>query len=229
MKKLLILILLCISINSSAKGQHKIDTTPETEDNVITIQLEENYYHIPNTQQLPVNTNYLNASVGYSSNFGLDLQLATYNCPLSGGGAQNYECDSFVNITQTAQLTKSLNLIVGTQNGTTFSQPIRWHNVDFVTFSYTPIKLLESHLGSYFVNKDESAIGINVIGYTIGFVYKIKNKFRVEADYFNGHNNMSGAQINLFYDKLYLGVIVPETNSGNEFAGIIGFKYTFKM
>jgi len=226
--KLILLTLLCISINSFAKGQHKIDTTPEIETDVFTIQAEENYYHVPNSNSLPVDTNYLNLSIGYSFDFGLDLQLITYNCPLSGGGAQNYECDTFFNMTQTVNITEYVNVITGIQNGISILNPINWHNIDFSVISYSPIKEFEGHFGSYFVNKSEGTIGIDVIGYTGGFIYNVYDKFRIESDYFNGHNNLSGAQINFFYDWGYLGIIVPETNSGNEFAGVIGVKYTFK-
>jgi hypothetical protein len=217
---LVVLILLAPSVN--AKGQHKLDTTPAAGDNTWTLQIEENFYHTP------ANTNYINATLGYSFDFGLDIQLATYNAPLTGGGAQNYELDNYLNITQSFKLIHNAAFVIGTQNGTVFAQPAQWHNVEFGVFSYTPFKSIEIHGGSYFVNRDLGTIGINVVGYTTGFVTKVAKAFRIEGDYFSGHNNLSGAQLNFFYDTYYLGVIVPETNSGNEFAGVTGIKLNFK-
>jgi len=211
------------------KGNHKLDTTPELETDVWTLQIEENYYHTTNAfdangKALPIDTNYVNATIGYSFDFGLDTQIATYNCPLSGGGAQNFECDTYINITQTINLRNQLNFIIGTQNGTVFNAPVQWHHLDFGVLSYTPITRIEMHGGSYFVNSYLASLPVDVIGYTTGFAAKFNPKFSVEADYFDGHNNISGAQINLFYKSYYVGVIIPETGSGNQYAGVAGLR-----
>ena len=223
--------LLLIPALASGKGNHKLDTTPELETDVWTVQIEENYYHTTNAYDtngkvLPIDTNYVNATIGYSFDFGLDAQVATYNCPLSGGGAQNFECDTYINITQTIQLRDKLNLILGAQNGTVFNAPAQWHNVDFGVLSYTPIKGIEMHGGSYFVNSYLANLPVDVIGYTTGFVAKFTPKFSVEADYFDGHNNLSGAQFNFFYKSYYVGVIIPETGSGNQYAGVVGLRFS---
>ena len=222
---------LLIPALASGKGNHKLDTTPELETDVWTIQVEENYYHTTNAydtngKALPIDTNYVNATIGYSFDFDLDAQIATYNCPLSGGGAQNFECDTYVNLTQTIQLRDKLNLILGTQNGTVFNAPGQWHNVDFGVLSYTPITGIEMHVGSYFVNSYLASLPVDVIGYTGGFVAKFNPTLSVEADYFDGHNNLSGAQLNFFYKMCYLGVIIPETGSGNQYAGIAGVRFS---
>jgi len=222
--------LLLIPALASGKGNHKLDTTPALENDVWTIQIEENYYHTTNAydtngKALPIDTNYINATLGYSFNFGLDAQIATYNCPLSGGGAQNFECDTYINLTQTFYLRDKLNLILGTQNGTVFNAPAQWHNVDFGILSYTPITSFEMHGGSYFVNSYLATLPVEVIGYTGGFVAKFNPKFSLEADYFDGHNNLSGAQLNFFYKSYYVGVIIPETGSGNQYAGVAGVRF----
>jgi hypothetical protein len=213
------------------KGNHKLDTTPELETDVWTLQIEENYYHTTNAydangKALPIDTNYVNASIGYSFDFGLDAQIAAYNCPLSGGSAQNFECGTYINLTQTINLGEQLNLILGTQNGTVFNAPAQWHHLDFSVLSYTPIIGIEMHGGSYFVNSYLASLPVDVIGYTTGFVAKFNPTFSVEADYFDGHNNISGAQINLFYKSYYLGVIIPETGSGNQYAGVAGLRFS---
>ena len=210
-----------------AKGGKKIDTTPELENSVWVLQGELNYYNIQNDLQQPTNTLYVNGTVGYSFDFGLDLQLATYNCPLVGGDAQNYECDSYINATQTVMFNKMFGFVIGTQNGTVFTQSAQWHNSEFGVFSYTPFYWIELHAGAYYANRGLAATTYNSMGFTSGFGWDVYKKIRVEADYFSQHTNASGANFNLFYDKYYIGVIVPETHSGNEFAGVTGIKLKF--
>jgi hypothetical protein len=226
-----LITLLLIPALATGKGNHKLDTTPELESDVWTVQIEENYYHTTNAydtngKALPIDTNYVNATLGYSFDFGLDAQVATYNCPLSGGSAQNFECDTYINIMQTINLRDQLNLILGTHNGTVFNAPAQWHHVDFGVLSYTPIEGIEMHAGSYFVNSYLATLPVNVIGYTTGFVAKLTPRFSVEADYFDGHNNLSGAQLNFFYKSYYVGVIIPETGTGNQYAGVAGLRFS---
>ena len=140
--------LLLIPALAAGKGNHKLDTTPELKTDVWTLQIEENYYHTTNAydtngKALPIDTNYVNATIGYSFDFGLDAQVATYNCPLSGGSAQNFECDTYINIMQTINLRDQLNLILGTHNGTVFNAPAQWHHVDFGVLSYTRLRVLK--------------------------------------------------------------------------------------
>ena len=227
----LLIPLLLIPALVSGKGNHKLDTTPELETDVWTIQVEENYYHTTNAydtngKALAIDTNYVNATISYSFDFDLDAQIATYNCPLSGGGAQNFECDTYIKLVQTIKLRDKLNLILGTQNGTVFNAPGQWHTVDFGVLSYTPTTGIELHGGSYFVNSYLASLPVDVIGYTGGFVAKVNPTFSIEADYFDGHNNLSGAQLNVFYKLCYVGVIIPETGSGNQYAGVAGVRFS---
>ncbi len=229
---LLILLLYFLPFAVLAKGQHRIDTTPNLlDEGGWTLTVEQDYYHIPNQvsqttgNALPTDTYYLNATLDYSLPNGLDIQLQTQNCPLAGGGAQNYECDSYINLSQTFDITDDWSAIVGTQNGTVFKGPLAWHNADYALAIYQPIDDINLHGGTYFVDKDLS-VTTNTVGYTLGFALGY-NKWRVEADYFSGHNNLSGAQVNTFYGPYYLGVIVPEHNSGNEFAGVCGVRWAF--
>ena len=226
MKKGLIIALFPLAV--MAKGNHKVDTTPSNNLGVWTVQIEENYYHITNDNGLPVNTNYINAAFGYSFRSGLDLQLATYNCPLSGGGAQNFECDTYINSTQSFALNNRIKLNIGSQTGFVFSDTKHIHMVDFGLLSYSPFNSVEMHSGVYYANVNINGAGFDIIGFTGGFVTSFGNKLRIEGDYFDGHNNLSGAQLSFFYDKFYVGLIVPETNSVDEFAGVLGFKTAFE-
>ena len=64
-------------------------------------------------------------------------------------------------------------------------------------------------------------------------VMLIRNKLSLQMDYISGHHSLSGATVNMLLNltsrfQLYMGVSVPEQNSGNEFAGIIGFNLSSK-
>ena len=232
MKKIIALIILCALFSDAyAKGQRRLDTTPNMNDeqDEVTLQVEGNYYHIPDSfnqttgNPNPTDTYYINATLDYSLTTGTDIQLATYNCPLAGGGAQNYECDSYVNLSQTFNITKHWSFLLGSQNGTVFASPSQWHNADYGLF-VVQNKLVNFHAGTYFVDKT-LATTTNSVEFTAGFQLDFDNGFMVQSDYFSGHNNLSGAQWNVFYKQYYIGVVVPEHNSGNEFAGVVGFKF----
>lgn len=231
LKKCLAMAVLCLPLTVSAKGSHKLDTTPEVAVGAVTAQIEDNYYHNTNSfdsngNLLPVDTDYINATIGYSFDFGLTVQAATYNCPIFGGGAQNFECDTYINIIQRFNLTEHFGVNIGSQNGTVFGALPQWHHVDFGLLSYQVTNDIEIHSGSYFVNSYLATIPVDVIDVTTGFVVKFNEKFSWEMDYFGGHNNLSGAQLNWFYKSYYLGVIIPESGSGNQYAGVVGMRIT---
>lgn len=226
MRNLLLIFILLFSGVVYSKGQHKLDTTPEKELDILSLEVEDNYYHIP-SKTSPVDTNYINAIVSYSFNFGFDAQIATYNCPLTGGQVQSFECDTYINFEQTFKF-KEHEITFGSQNGTTFTSNNKWHNIDFISHSTKLHENFESHNGIFYINKNLASIGTDSFGYVGGFICDIDKNWRIESDYFSGHTNVSGAEINVFYDKFYFGVIVPETNSGNEFAGVVGIKLKMK-
>lgn len=198
----------------------KVDVTPSTQDDdVWAFTLESDSYEA---------TAYLNPVVDFSSRNGWDIQIAFYNIPVYGGGAQNYEWDSYLNLSKTFYLNGRFKALVGTQNGTTLFSASQWHNFDYGLLLYQPISFLNLRAGAYWADKALSTTS-DVGGYAMGFSLElIKNALSFQGDYFSGHSNVSGAVVNLFYQclpktQIYLGVGVPETNSGNEFYGIIGF------
>jgi hypothetical protein len=206
------------------KGNRKLFIDSQVKNtNSAVLQLEENYYHIANDNNLPVDTNYINASLDYSFSTGTSIQAATYNCPLSGGGAQNFECDTYINIMQSLNLYKNIYFHIGSQNGTVFDAFHKWHNAEYTIISFKPISFIRIHGGSYFVNKDLS-VTTNVFGYITGLNISLSDNWNLSADYSSGNNNLSGSTINLYYKYYYLGVGIPEHNSGNEFYGAAGIK-----
>ena len=211
---------------SRAHPIKKIDTTPNLRgEDVWTFTLESNTYR---------GTVYLNPVLDFSAKGGWDVQIASYNVPVYGGGAQNYEWDSYINMSKTFDLSARFKAIAGTQNGTTaFSASRQFHNVEYALAIYQPIPTANIHAGPYWANK-ALTVTTDVLGYTAGFSFEpVKNTITVQGDYFSGSNNVSGAIINVFYRflpkaQVYVGVGVPETNSGNEFYGTVGFALASK-
>jgi hypothetical protein len=211
---------------SRAHPVKKVDVTPNTRnEDVWTFTLESNTYQ---------STVYLNPILDFSSRNGWDIQIASYNIPVHGGGAQNFEWDSYINLSKTFDISTQFKAIAGTQNGTTaFTASRQYHNVDYGLLVYQPIPAVNFHAGSYWANKALTAT-TDYLGYTAGFSFEpIKSTLTVQGDYFSGSNNVSGAIVNVFYRflpkvQVYIGVGVPETDSGNEFYGTLGFSLASK-
>jgi hypothetical protein len=204
----------------------KVDVTPNTnDDGVWTFTLESNAYQ---------STVYLNPILDYSSTDGWDVQIASYSIPVYGGGAQNYEWDSYINLSKTFELNEDFKTLIGSQNGTTlFSNTRRWHNFDYGLLIYQATPALNLHAGPYWAGRALTTTS-NEIGYTAGLSYEfIEDTLLLQGDYFSGSSSVSGAVVNLFYSilpnaQINVGVGVPETKSGNEFYGIVGFSVASK-
>lgn len=221
-------LLLLISFEESfarggSKGHpfRKFDNTPNPiNEDIWTVTLESNTYQ---------DTGYLSPIIDFSSKKGWDIQLASYNIPMYGGGADNYEWDTYVNLSQTFVITPSISALIGSQNGTTLlSQQRQLHHVDYGLLIYQPLDAINLHGGPYWANKSLTTT-TNVVGYTAGFGIDIlPNKLAIQGDYFSGQNNLSGGIFNVLYRvipylQFYMGVGIPASNSGNEFFGIAGF------
>lgn len=197
----------------------KIDMTPNFGNDVWSFTLESNIYD---------GTLYANPVLDFSSSSGWDIQIASYNIPVYGGGAQNFEYDSYINLSKTFTLTHDLKAVFGTQNGTTmFAAPRQLHNVEYALSVYQPNKGFNVHSGVYWANKALTTT-TDYFGYTVGFnVELIHNTLSFVGDYYSGHNNLSGAVVSLWYAvtpkvSAYFGAGIPETDSGNQFYGIVG-------
>jgi hypothetical protein len=179
-------------------------------------------------------TVYLSQGVTYSAKYGWDFGLASYNTPLYGGGAQNYENDTYLSLAKTFIIDPKDVIIVGTQAGTTFATAHReMHLFHFANFRRDLTPWLTTYVGPYYANANLTTT-VDQVGFMTGFVGKIfPGTLHIQGDYVSGHQNVSGASVNLqWYVKpeiqLYTGVIVPERDSGNEFAGVIGFNVSTK-
>lgn len=212
----------------SARKEHpmkKVDILANQEDaDVWTFTLESNWYR----------TNlYLNPVLDYSSRGGWDVQVASYNIPVYGTGTPG-DWDSFVILSKTFQLGGPYKLVLGSQNGSSFSGSSRqYQNFDFGLFIWQPVELWSLHAGSYFANAALSGVG-GTVGFSAGFSLDLlKNVLTLQGDYFSGHSSLSGATMNLWLQvstgvQAYAGLGVPEQNSGNEFYGTLGFSVSSK-
>ena len=208
---------------------NKVDTTPNLQDtNVFTLTSEANQYQ---------NALYENFDIDFSSAGGWHIQLSTYNVPVyrDSNIAQPYQADTFINVSKTFKLTPSLGVVVGSQNGTYLSassSPMQWQNLDYSLALYQVNSVVSIRGGLCWANHIMSGT-TDVPGCLPGITLNlIDNTLTLQADYYSGHSSLSGAVVNLQYQvkffSTYIGVGVPETHSGNEFYGILGFSLSSK-
>ena len=209
---------------------NKVDTTPNTEDSgVFTLTSEANLYQY---------SLYENLDLDYSSSDGWDIQLASYNIPVyqDPNLDQSYQADTFINVSKTFKINSSFGVLIGTQNGAYLSAsppPMRWQNFDYSLALYQVNRYMSVRAGLYWANNNMSGT-TNVLGYLPGITLTlIDDTLSLQADYYSGQSSLSGAVVNLQYQatsyfQTYIGVGVPETNSGNEFYGILGFSLSSK-
>jgi len=161
----------------------------------------------------------------YGSSWSFGLQSA--NIRLAGKQAQNYESDTYINIGRSFDISEDLKFETGAMIGTNMNDNLQQlHATATMDINYQVSKNLNIHFGGYYVN-DVLATIHQPYNFSTGFKYHYKDVV-VLADYYSGNNNMSGTTFNVFYKltsnfRPYVGVIVPERNSGNEFAGVVGF------
>jgi hypothetical protein len=210
----------------------KLDTNTPVSEGVLTGTFETDYYHQPPTD--PATTVYGNATLDYSFSNGWDVQLASYSIALLGGGVQNQQAITYINLAKTFRLPYNFTLTLGTQNGFALDGPEHvLHNGEFGLISYIPNQYVNLHAGSFWLNKIMS-MTTDTYGYTTGLSYEfIPGLLTFTGDYYSGVSSMSGGYVNTWLRvhklaQIYVGVGVPTTNSGNEFYGAFGFQISNK-
>ena len=176
---------------------------------------------------------YVNPSLTYSSADNLDITVSSQNIPVWGGGAQNFQDDTYLMASKTFRLDDSRDIIIGGQYGyQLYDKGVgKPHELFYIDTIHKINDNLSLHGGSYYVNSALSTT-TNYTGAITGLIFKY-DSYIVRADYFGGHSNVSGATVSVGYFvkdwfNPYIGVGVPETNSGNEFYGIVGFTLSDK-
>ena len=228
MQKIVLATLLSlIALTTEAKGgkaMHRIDVTPPSDNNdVVSLQAEDNYYDI-NANYINSQTHYINATLELALKSGYSYQFQMLNCPASGGGAQNYECDIYFGVSKYTKLNELFAVNTGSANGTVFqSSAMQWHSSHYVNLDYKPFEWLIVYGGGYYANKQLSTT-TGVFGYLTGFSIKVLQDYKIEGQYLSGQNNLSGGTLNFWYKNIYLGIGGGEHNSMNEFFGAAGFK-----
>lgn len=204
---------------------NKVDTTPNSEDtDVFTLTSEANLYR---------NSLYENFDLDFSSRNGWDIQIASYNVPVyqDPNLSQSFQADTFINVSKTFRINQLLSVLIGSQNGAYLSAsppPMQWQNFDYSLALYQVNRFMSIRAGMYWANYSMSGT-TDVLGYLPGITLNlVDNTLTLQADYYSGQSSLSGAVINLQYQatrhfQTYIGVGVPEKDSGNEFYGILGF------
>ena len=173
-----------------------------------------------------------NLTLGYSSHNGWDFSLSLLNTQVLGSN-NHFQGDTFLNIAKTFEINDDYAITLGTQNGVALvnARPQLWFNFSFLDNRYDLTPWLMLHVGPYLANAAITGTSLQV-GFLSGTeITFIQNKLSLQMDYISGHHALSGANVNLLYNltprcQIYLGVLVPEQNSGNEFAGVIGFNFS---
>ncbi len=170
-----------------------------------------------------------NITVGYSANNGWDISLSLLNAQVLGNNNQ-FQGNTFFNIAKTFDINNDFSITAGTQNGIALAnvQPQLWFNFNFLDNRYDVTPWLLLHGGPYLANAAITGTSRQVGFLTGAEITFIQNKLSLQMDYISGHHSLSGATVNMLFNitprcQIYMGVLVPEQNSGNEFAGIIGF------
>jgi hypothetical protein len=173
-----------------------------------------------------------NITIGYSARHGWDFSLSLLNAQILGSNNQ-FQGDTFFNVAKTFDVTNDLSIVVGSQNGVALVnlQPQLWYSFSFLDHRYDVTPWLLIHGGPYLANAAITGTSRQV-GFIAGTeITFIQNKLSLQMDYISGHHSLSGAVINMLFNitprcQIYMGVLVPEQNSGNEFAGIIGVNFS---
>lgn len=170
-----------------------------------------------------------NISFGYSTKNGWDVSLSLLNVQIIGNH-NRFQGEPFINLAKTFVVNQAYSVTLGSLNGmmVASTQPNSWMNFSFLDNSYDIMPWLNLHGGPYLAN---AAITTTVrqVGFLTGIeIGIIPDKLALHMDYISGHHALSGANVNMLYNlsplcQIYLGVLVPEQNSGNEFAGVLGF------
>jgi hypothetical protein len=177
---------------------------------------------------------YENVLLGYSAKNGWDFSVSLLNAQVFGPN-QLFQGESFVSIAKTFTLNNDLSVTVGSQNGVYMvnQKPQQWLNYTYLDTRYDVAPWLLMHGGTYIANAALTGTSRQVGFITGTEITFIPNKLALQMDYISGHQSLSGATVNMLVNilpqwQIYMGVSVPEKNSGNEFAGIIGFNLSTK-
>ncbi|MGZ5006927.1 MAG: hypothetical protein ACXWE9_05000 [Methylobacter sp.] len=208
------------------RQQKRLKVNPVTdEENAWTANAESDVYRAGTFQ---------NVVIGYSARNGWDFSLALINTQILGAN-QQFQGDTFFNIAKTFTVDDDLSIVVGSQNGLAMVnvQPQLWYDYTYLDNRYEVTPWLLMHGGPYLANAALTGTSRQIGFLTGAEITFVQDRLALQMDYISGHHSLSGATVNLLLNitsrvQMYMGVSVPEQNSNNEFAGIIGFNLSTK-
>ena len=236
LKVLIILLTAVIPSEIKAKGKRpriQVVQDFEPEETAFLLTAESNDYYT---------IDYLNTTLEYSTKEGWDIGISSQNIPISNGSyAQNYNDDTYLTISKTWEQGWG-EITLGTMNGfqlyrytqqdinNGINTPNQLHSFTYGDVLWRASELVRLHSGTYYVNaalSTKTAYVAPIFGIVLG-----NEEFYMEADYFAGHTNVSGAQVTLYHNpyenlKYYAGIMIPERDSGNEFAAVLGVQFIY--
>lgn len=217
-------ILSCFISTAYSKNNNILSQVTEPVAGEVEVSLESNMYE---------NVGYLTPTFSYTTEDKSEYSFSIQNIPVVNKGAQNYEYDMYFGVTEFFKISDDTAIMVGALNGFSIQPFSVLHSYEFIDFRYRPINIDDNYIvlhgGPYFVNKTLSTTA-DEFGYQLGLEASYYD-FILNMDYVSGRSNVSGAVVTFGYQidkhyKVYTGVSVPGSNSGNEFYGILGFNYT---
>lgn len=175
-----------------------------------------------------------NITVGYSTSNGWDFSLSLVNVQILGANKQ-FQGYTFFNVAKTFNLDEDFSVILGSQNGVALvnTQPQLWYNFSYLDSRYNAVPWLILHGGVYLASAALTGTARQV-GFIAGSeISLIQDELALQMDYVSGHHSLSGAIVNMLFNitpkcQIYLGVYIPEQNSGNDFSGTLGVNFSSK-
>lgn len=177
---------------------------------------------------------YYNMFLEYETEDQLKIGVYFNNMPIQVGNyTQTYSYDSYIGISKWFKLSTDFKLGFGSQSGTQLKgSPKNYLNFEFLQLQYKIMPNFYIGLGAYYANTSLTTTNTN-FGSMISLYYEfIPHTLWAEFDWYSGETNISGSILNTYYkmnkfSNVYVGIQIPASNSGNEFAGNIGLILQF--
>lgn len=213
----LLILICCISQAKEKNTKKKINLISSQDKIELTQELNQysNLLYLNEAIEIPINS--------------WDIGFQIQNIPLINGNIQNFEYDAYLSISNTFNITENFSIQLGEMGGILLTGKGKFQNFSYLDIEHKVLPDLSIHYGIGYVNMALSGSSQNLVGIT-GIDWQF-HQLHFSGDYWSGHNNLSSAQLSIGYEfskvEPYLGIIIPETNSGNEFVGIIGTMIKF--
>lgn len=171
---------------------------------------------------------YVNTGLDYNQD-DWNVGLNVYSMALSNeNSVSNY--NTFISVSKMIDW-DLFKTVIGIQNGTPFATSHQyWENFSFIDNQFGIGNRIVLHGGVYFANAALTQT-VNRIGYQLGLdLVIIPDLITLQGAYVSGTDSVSGSTININYEatksvQLYVGTIIPNKNSVNEYAGIFGINW----